>query len=418
MTMPVRRDPRTGSWFFRKSITTPDGRTRVLYGTAGAGLYLDLAPTKIGAREAELRAIVAALAEVPAAATPVPTPVKQEEVLTFEDWFHGRFWTEWVIAQKNKPSEVEAKQSIYRVHLGPAFGRMPLGAIDFPAIARFRATLIKAGLSDKRINNILAVLSKALNYAEQAKVIPSAPSVGMLKVERPEIVAWSLEEYARLLAAAKALDPTWYAACCLAGEAGLRVGEIRALDWRRDVDLVARTITVNRQTRRGQTTTPKGRTRRTIPMTDTLLAALKALDTIRTGFVVRGLDGEAMTDNETKYHCYRICRAAGLPERGWHNLRHAFGTHAAMFGVNPWKLMLWMGHKRIDETMLYVQFAEVHMRPVPETILAAGRGSDDPDRRIIAMLSARQDTRFSESCCSKTAANEGPMGDFRVISLS
>ena len=61
-----------------------------------------------------------------------------------------------------------------------------------------------------------------------------------------------------------------------------------------------------------------------------------------------------------------------------------------MFGVNPWKLMLWMGHKRIDETMLYVHFAEAHMRPVPETLLAAGRGSDDPDRPTVAMLSARQ----------------------------
>lgn len=40
----------------------------------------------------------------------------------------------------------------------------------------------------------------------------------------------------------------------------------------------------------------------------------------------------------------------------------------------------------------------------------AGRGSDDPDRRIVAMLSARQDVRFSESCCSKTAASEGPVG--------
>jgi hypothetical protein len=49
----------------------------------------------VGAREAELRAIVAALAEVPVAATPAPTPAKQEEVLTFEEWFHGRFWTEW-----------------------------------------------------------------------------------------------------------------------------------------------------------------------------------------------------------------------------------------------------------------------------------------------------------------------------------
>jgi hypothetical protein len=58
------------------------------------------------------------------------------------------------------------------------------------------------------------------------------------------------------------------------------------------------------------------------------------------------------------------------------------------------------------------------MRPVPETILAAGRGSDDPDRRIIAMLSARQDARFLESCCSKTAASEGLVGKTKVISLS
>jgi hypothetical protein len=56
-----------------------------------------------------------------------------------------------------------------------------------------------------------------------------------------------------------------------------------------------------------------------------------------------------------------------------------------------------MRHKRIDETMLYVQFAEVHMRPVPETILAAGRGSDDPDRRVIAMLSARQNAARTTS---------------------
>jgi hypothetical protein len=76
-----------------------------------------------------------------------------------------------------------------------------------------------------------------------------------------------------------------------------------------------------------------------------------------------------------------------------------------------------MGHKRIDETMLYVQFAEVHMRPVPEVILAAGHGNDDPDRRIIAMLSARQHARFSDCCCSKTAASEVPVDESRVISL-
>ena len=159
---------------------------------------------------------------------------------------------------------------------------------------------------------------------------------------------------------------------------------------------------MHKQTRHGEMTSPKGRTRRTVPMTDTLRAALKALETIRTGFVIRTLDGAGMTDNETKYHCYRLCRAAGLPERGWHILRHGFGTHAAMFGVNPWKLMLWMGHKRIDETMLYVHFAEAHLRPLPEAILSAQRGHDDPDRRVIAMLGVRK----LVPCGSQVAAAE------------
>jgi len=396
--MPVRRDAKTGAWFFRVSVKTSDGKKRRLYGTPGSpGPYQDLSATKVGALEAEQRAITAVFAAQAKPATPPEKgesskknePPEADEVLTFAEWFNGRFWTEWVIARRNKPSEVEAKRSIFKIHLGPEFGGMPLERIDVPAIARFRAKLITAGKSDKRINNILAVLSKALNYAEQARVIARAPYVGLLKVERPEIVAWSVEEYATLLAAAKALDPMWYAACCLAGEAGLRVGEIRALDWKRDVDLVAGTLTVNRQAGLGQTTTPKGRTRRTVPMTATLLAALKALDTIRTGFVIRNLDGSGMTDNATKYHCYRICRVAGLRERGWHILRHGFGTHAAMFGVNPWKLMLWMGHKRIDETMLYVHFAEAHLRPLPEPILSAQRGHDDPDKKVIAMLAAR-----------------------------
>jgi hypothetical protein len=48
-----------------------------------------------------------------------------------------------------------------------------------------------------------------------------------------------------------------------------------------------------------------------------------------------------------------------------------------------------MGHKRIDETMLYVHVAENHRREMPATILAAANAEPDPDRRIVAMLGAR-----------------------------
>ncbi len=56
MTMPVRRDSRSGGWFFR--TTASDGKKLRLFGTPGVpGPYHDLAATKVGATEAEQRAI-------------------------------------------------------------------------------------------------------------------------------------------------------------------------------------------------------------------------------------------------------------------------------------------------------------------------------------------------------------------------
>ncbi len=62
--------------------------------------------------------------------------------------------------------------------------------------------------------------------------------------------------------------------------------------------------------------------------------------------------------------------SCGLPERGWHSLRHSFGTHAALLGVNAWRLQAWMGHGRIDETMLYVVVAANRHRPMPPELRA------------------------------------------------
>jgi hypothetical protein len=71
-----------------------------------------------------------------------------------------------------------------------------------------------------------------------------------------------------------------------------------------------------------------------------------------------------------------------------------FATHAAMFGVTPWSLQSCMGHKRIEETMIYVSWANAHRTPIPAEILAVGASELDPDRRVVAMLGVRGAARL------------------------
>ena len=135
---------------------------------------------------------------------------------------------------------------------------------------------------------------------------------------------------------------------------------------------------------------------------------------VREGYVLHNEDGHRpenkgehtpLRDAQTSHATYRVCEGAGLPKRGWHVLRHSFGTHAARFGVNPWQLMEWMGHKRIDETMGYVHIAERH-RSIPAELVAAGMIETDPTARVLAMLAARGKTVAKTSGADVTSSKK------------
>jgi hypothetical protein len=183
-------------------------------------------------------------------------------VPTLREWFsggadvkaketpRGRYWSEWVVAQKNGASEIANKVGAYIHHLEPELGHLSLDKITTSEVNRFKAYLVSeaSGLaSDRSRNNILTHLSTMLKAAVEAQVIVEMPTIRPYKYKRPQIEWWKLAEYPRLLEAAKAEGPIWCAAVALAGEAGLRQGEIRGLRWREDVDLVGRVLTVNQQ---------------------------------------------------------------------------------------------------------------------------------------------------------------------------
>lgn len=377
--MPARLDSR-GKWRYRKVVTFPDGSTKRIFGTPAIN-------KQWAALRAEEDHILRLLEEA-------RNPAKRKEAPTFEEWFLGRYWTEWCVGQLNKPGTLAEKKSIFEHHLRDTLGRLRLDEIDVGKVQELKASLdgqsnrYKKPLALKTRNNIIAVLAHALNYAEEAGVIDASPRIRPFKFQRPEIEALDFDEWPRLLQAAAKEGQGMLVACLLAGDAGLRLGEILALRWE-DIDLVAGRLTVCRQLRKGYEGTPKGGRRRVVPLTSELLAELKALPQIRRGRVICNVDGKPVAEAALKHRIYRIFRGAGLRERGWHVLRHSFATHAAHFGVNPWRLQAWLGHSTINMTMRYVHHVQEHYRPLPENVTLAGQSVLDPDQRVLVMLGAR-----------------------------
>ncbi len=228
-------------------------------------------------------------------------------------------------ANRQKASTVYAKECILRVHLVPVLGTKRLDQITDADVQTLKVTLTEH--RPKTVNNVLATLSKLLRVAKRLGVIDAVPieSVELLKAPQPAVPFYTEEEYAALVAAAVRLDPRTLAAVRLGGEAGLRAGEVIGLELS-DVSRVHNRITVERQVWRGVADTPKGGRGRTVPMTDSLAAALAAVRHLRGSRVLLQDDGSELTSKVLRGWMKSAQRLGGLkPTGNFHILRHTLG---------------------------------------------------------------------------------------------
>lgn len=377
--MSVYRRKDTGHWAYRKRITLPDGSKKRIKGQPSVN-------TKRAAELAE-RAHIERLLNPPlppAEPEPEPEPAPPP-VPTFGEWFSGRWWTEHVIAEGHAPRTREQRETLYRVHLADSIGDLRLNEIDVGVVQRLKAELAaKPGrgreqLSDSTRHAVLTIVAKALSYAEVAGVIDRAPPVKPPKVRPPDIEVWGFDQHLALLAAAEQRGFAWYVAALLAGDAGLRIGEIAGLQWA-DIDFAGSVLTVRRQRdKTGAVGPPKGKRSRTVPLSSTLSAALSASPG-EPGAWVTPLRPRRLHNGSRP-----LCRRAGLELVGWHRLRHTFGTNCARFKVGVWELRNWLGHASVTTTERYVHLADAHRRELPGRVVAA---LDDGAIAAIGALSA------------------------------
>ena len=282
-----------------------------------------------------------------------PTRTVTKEVPKFLA-FATEFMETYVIAN-NKPSERSMKASILKHHLLPVFGDLPLDAIKMHLVEVLKASLLAKGLSRKRVNNILACLGKMLRYAHEAELIEVVPRVKLLKTPLQKFDFLTYEELLRLTGAMK-IDPERWALVLLGADAGLRQGEIIALEWG-DVDLVAGALTVRRSSWRGIVGTPKSGRERKVPLTARLKAALTAHRHLKSKLVFCHSDGKPFTQSAIEAALRFGCKRAGLRSIGSHVLRHTFCSHLAMRGAAPKAIQELAGHSTLSMTLRYMHLA-------------------------------------------------------------
>jgi len=99
----------------------------------------------------------------------------------------------------------------------------------------------------------------------------------------------------------------------LGGDAGLRCGEIMALEWK-DVDLQKRQLCIARSDWKGHVTATKGGRIRYVPLTVRLAEALKRACHLRGVRVASGSEGEPLTQKVVQGLLRRAARRAHVKE--------------------------------------------------------------------------------------------------------
>jgi integrase len=279
-------------------------------------------------------------------------PVKKE-VPTLRE-FAPRFIDGHARANRQKPSGIAAKEMLLRVHLVPLLGAKPLDKITNEDVQRLkRAMESKAA---KTVNNALAVLSVLLKKAIEWNVLDRMPcTIRLLRTEKSSPQFHDFDQYEQLIEAASVIDSETQLVVLLGGEAGLRCGEMIALEWR-DVDLSKRQLCVQRSDWNGQVTSPKGGRLRYVPLTVRLTAALREHRHLRAPRVLCEADGSVLTRQKLQYRVKRAARRANVRD-GVHILRHTFCSHLAMRGAPGRAIQELAGHSELGMTQRYMHLS-------------------------------------------------------------
>lgn len=270
-----------------------------------------------------------------------------------------------------QPSRSLRTYESYRLNVNralPHLGRHQLASLKAPHLQAMYASLLKAGLARRSVEQCHTVIHTALAQAVRWRMLPYNPAdlVTVPRSARHEMQTLSAPQLARLFAGTEAerLHSLWVTLATT----GLRMGEALGLRWQ-DVDFDACRLTVRQsvQRQKGKGIVPvpvkSHRSRRPIALSGftvkalrrhkTLIAAerLASADWQESDLVYPSRRGTPLDTCRVNGTWHRTLVRLGLPSVRLHDLRHTVASLALANGVHPKLVQELLGHSSIALTL-------------------------------------------------------------------
>ena len=257
-------------------------------------------------------------------------------------------------------------------HLLPAFGERRLCDIGTLELQRFVLQKMDSGLGWAAADHLRNLMSRIFATAKKWQYFSGEnPAAAVELPEKKPVrqkLALSPQQARQLLLILR--DPV-RTMVHLALLTGLRVGEILGLRWQ-DVDFAAGEIRVEQAYYRGEMGSPKTKgSRRTLPMPESLKAALirfgrNSGQPTFEGLIFRTRAGNPFNDTNLLHRYLKPAgKVIGAPWLSWHSLRRTHATWFQVAGGSLREAQAQMGHTKLSTTL------EIYTIPLPAQQRAA-----------------------------------------------
>ena len=265
------------------------------------------------------------------------------DAIRAEQYTVGRWmdvWFENCAKIKVRPSSHKTYQGYIDNHIKPSIGKIPLGKLSSLDLQKLYKRLLSGGrveriesqkqpkgLSAKTVRNINQVISSAMDFAIDQKLIVTNPTDGcaLPKLEHREMKTLPTEQLASFLHEAR--ESGVFEMYYIELATGLRRGELLGLKWE-DIDLERGTIQVRRQIARinGEVVEAPLKTKNSYRSVSIGHDAVEILKEQRrktnSEYVFPSPTGGPISPDSVLHMLHRVLKRAGLPRIRFHDMRH------------------------------------------------------------------------------------------------